>query len=119
MKLIGSKQEQGFRKVLEGSNIVSAQDDKTEAVLNVLRTTFGEVKSAYILDWIPEQGEDIFTILVDLDRIAKVEISKVNHSEIPLIETFNLKDFQRGLSKIFQIKLAVAIDLAKKQQQSG
>ncbi|CAH8713351.1 hypothetical protein M5W83_26695 [Paenibacillus thiaminolyticus] len=119
MKLIGSKQEQDFRKELEGSNIVLAQDAKAEAILNVLRTTFGEVKSAYILNWTPEQGEDIFTILVDLDRIAKVEISRVNPSEVPIIETFNLKDFQRRLSKIFQIKLAVAIDLAKKEHQNG
>ncbi|PZM64616.1 hypothetical protein DOE73_16255 [Paenibacillus dendritiformis] len=73
----------------------------------------------YILNWTPEQGEDIFTILVDLDKIAKVEISRVDHSEVPLIETFNLKDFQRRLSKIFQIKLAVAIDLAKKEHQNS
>lgn len=85
----------------------------------MLRTTFGEVKTAYILNWTPEQGEDIFTILVDLDKIAKVEISRVNHSEVPLIETINLREFQRGLSKIFQIKLAVAIDLAKKEHQKG
>lgn len=44
MKLNGSKQEQDFRKELEGSNIVTAQDGKAEAILNVLRTTFGEVK---------------------------------------------------------------------------
>ena len=119
MKLIGSKQEQDFRKKLEGSNIVSAQDGKAEAIMNVLRTTFGEVKSAYILNWTPDQSEDIFTILVNLDKIAKIEISRVNHSEVPIIETFNLKDFQRGLSKIFQIKLAVAIDLAKKEHQNG
>ncbi|MDN4621058.1 hypothetical protein QCD85_23270 [Paenibacillus sp. PsM32] len=119
MKLIGSKQEQDFRKELECSNIVSAQDAKAEAILNVLIITFGEVKSAYILNWTPEQGEDIFTILVNLDRIAKVEISRVNPSEVPIIETFNLKDFQRRLSKIFQIKLAVAIDLAKKEHQNG
>ncbi|GIP58614.1 hypothetical protein [Paenibacillus woosongensis] len=119
MKLIGSKQEQDFRKELEGSNIVSAKDIKAEAILNVLRNTFGEVKSAYILNWTPEQGEDIFTILVDLDKIAKVEISRVNPSEVPIIETFNLKDFQRKLSKVFQIKLAVAIDLAKKEHQNG
>jgi hypothetical protein len=117
MKLIGSKQEQDFRKELEGSNIVLAQDDKAKVIINVLKTTFGEMKTAYILNWTPEQGEDIFTILVDLDKIAKVEISRVNLSEVPLIEIYNLKDFQRRLSKIFQIKLAVAIDLAKKEHQ--
>ncbi|ADM71260.1 hypothetical protein GMA19_03454 [Paenibacillus polymyxa E681] len=119
MKLIGSKQEQDFRKELEGSNLVLAKDGKAEKILNVLRVTFGELKSAYILNWTPEQGEDIYTILVDIDKIAKVEISRVNHSEVPLIETYTLRDFQKRLSKIFQIKLAVAIDIAKTEHLKG
>ncbi|WP_339221951.1 hypothetical protein [Paenibacillus sp. FSL W7-1332] len=119
MKLKGSKQEQEFRKELEGSNLVLAKDGKVELIMNVLKDTFGELKSAYILNWTPEQGEDIYTILVDTDKIAKVEISRVNQSEVPLIETYNLKDFQKQLSKVFQIKLAVAIDLAKTEHQEG
>jgi len=119
MKLKGSKQEQDFRKELEGSNLVLAKGGKAELIMNVLKDTFGELKSAYILNWTPEQGEDIYTILVDIDIIAKVEISRVNHSEVPLIETYNLKDFQKRLSKVFQIKLAVAIDLAKTEHQEG
>ncbi|WP_240961547.1 hypothetical protein [Aneurinibacillus aneurinilyticus] len=119
MKLIGSKQEQDFRKELAASNIIKAQGEKERAILKALRNIFGEIKSAYILNWTPEQGEDIFTILIDLDKIAKVEISRVNNSEAPIIETFKLKDFQKGLSKVFQIKLAVAIDLAKKDHQNG
>lgn len=119
MKLIGSKQEKDFRQELQGSNIASAQDSKAEEILKVLITTFGEVKSAYILNWTPDQSEDIFTLLVGLDRIAKIEISRVNDSEEPIIEPLNLKDFQKGLSKIFRIKLAVAIDLAKKEHQNG
>ncbi|MCP3808129.1 hypothetical protein NLX78_12900 [Paenibacillus sp. Lou8.1] len=119
MKLIGSKQEQDFRKELADCNIIVAQGDKEKAILNVLRTIFGEIKTAYILNWTPEQYEDIFTILIDLDKIAKVEISRINHLEAPIIETFTLKDFQKGLSKIFQIKLAVAIDLAKKDHRNS
>lgn len=119
MKLKGSKQEQDFIKELEGSNLVLAKDGKAEIILNLLRVTFGELKSAYILNWTPEQDVDIYTFLVDIDKIAKVEISRVNHSEVPLIETYKLKDFQKRLSKIFQIKLAVAIDLAKTEHQEG
>lgn len=113
MKLIGSKQEQDFRKELEGSNIVLAQDSKAQKILNELRATFGDVKTAYILNWTPEQAEDIFTILINLDKIVKVEISRINESEVPIIESFHIKNYQKGLSKVFQIKLAVALDLAK------
>ncbi|MEJ8546875.1 hypothetical protein [Brevibacillus borstelensis] len=119
MKLIGSKQEQEFRKELAASNIIMAQGDKEKAILKELRNTFGDMKTAYILNWTPEQCEDIFTILIDLDKIAKVEISRINHCEAPIIETYNFKEFQKGLSKIFQIKLAVAIYLAKKDHQNG
>lgn len=119
MKLIGSKQEQDFRKELVVSNISLSQGDKENALLEVLKDTFGEFKSAYILNWTPEQGEDIYTILVDLNRIAKVEVSRINCLEAPIIETFRLKDFEKGLSKIFQIKLAVAIDLAKKDLENS
>ncbi|NMP07597.1 hypothetical protein HH298_01205 [Paenibacillus polymyxa] len=87
--------------------------------MKVLRTTFGEIKTAYILNWTPEQSEDIFTILIELDKIAKVEISRFTHLETPIIETFKLRDFQKGLSKVFQIKLVVAIDMAQKDHYKG
>lgn len=119
MKLIGSKQEQDFRKELAASNITLSQDDKKIALLEVLKATFGEIRTAYILNWTPEQNEDIYIILVGLDKVAKVEISRINCFEAPVIEIFMLKDFKKGLSKIFQIKLAVAIDLAKKDIENS
>jgi hypothetical protein len=113
MKLIGSKQEQEFRKELVASKLTVSQDDKVNTLFKVLRA-LGEFKTAYILNWTPEQGDDIFTILIDLDKVAKIEISRINSSEKPVVEIFKLKDFYKGLSKVFQIKLAVAIDLAKR-----
>lgn len=118
MKLIGSKQEEDFRKELSASNITLSQGDKEKILLRVLSSAFGKINTAYILNWTPEQGEDIYTVLVNLDKIAKVEISRVNCLEAPFIETFKLKDFEKGLSKVFQIKLAVAIDLAKKDLEN-
>lgn len=77
MKLKGSKQEQDFRKELEGSNLVLAKDGKAEIIMNVLKVTFGELKSAYILNWTPEQGEDIYTILV-LTLIKSLKLKLVD-----------------------------------------
>lgn len=111
MKLIGSKQEQEFRKLLV--NYLN-QGDQDDPLFKVLKSTFSEIKTAYILSWTPEQGEDIYTILVDMDKVAIVEISRINCLEAPIIETFSLKDYKKRLSKVFQIKLAVAIDLAEK-----
>ena len=114
MKLLGSKKEQDFREALVASKITLSQDDKVNALFKVLKTILGEFKTGYILNWTPEQDEDIYIILVNLDKIAKVEISRINSLEEPVVEIFNLKDFKKGLSKVFQVKLAVAIELAKK-----
>lgn len=110
MKLIGSKTEEEFRNSLV--NYLN-QGDKDDSLYKVLKSTFSESKTAYILSWTPEQREDIYVILVNIDKVAIIEISRINRMEKPIIEIFSLKDYKKRLSKIFQIKLAVAIDLAK------
>ena len=117
MKLIGSKQEQEIRSELIKSHKVLYEGNSDKGLLGTLKLYFEGMKTAYILNWIPEQGEDLYTILIDTDIIAKVEINKINQEDNPIIETFKLKEFQKGLSKLSQIKLAVAIDLAQKDME--
>ncbi len=76
------------------------------------------MKTAYFIDWIPEQCEDIFEILIDTDFIAIIQIERLNRKTEPLVDVIKLKDYKKGLKKIEQIKLAVAIDLAKKDISS-
>ncbi|QUH28785.1 hypothetical protein [Vallitalea guaymasensis] len=44
----------------------------------------------------------------------QLELNRLNPNDKPYFETFTLYDFKRGLSKITQIKLVVALDLATK-----
>ena len=37
---------------------------------------FGPMEKAFIVDWIPEQGEDIYTIVINRDAIIVLEISR-------------------------------------------
>lgn len=117
MRLIGSKQEQEFRNELIMSHKALFEHDSRNRLLRVLKMHFEELKTAYIINWIPEQGEDLYTVLIDTDMIAKVEVSKIIQNNEPIVETFKLKEFQKGLSKLSQIKLAVAVDLAQKDMK--
>ncbi|WP_163103509.1 hypothetical protein [Peribacillus alkalitolerans] len=114
MKLIGSNTERDFRKQLNES-YESLFNVKPSPLLALLQSKFPVMKTAYILNWIPEQGEDIYTIFIDREIIVIVELDRFNLELEPLLETISMNDYVKGLSKINQIKLAVAIDLASKQ----
>lgn len=116
MRLIGSKQEQEVRNELINSHKTLFGGGSDERLLKVLKLYF-DMKTAYILNWIPEQGEDLYTLLINTDMIARIEISRINQKADPIIKTCELKEFQKGLSKILQIKLVVAIDLARKDMK--
>ncbi|MFD2216428.1 hypothetical protein [Metabacillus endolithicus] len=113
MKLIGSKTEQNIREQLIKSYKYLLNDKSNKKLLSVIESTFPNMKSAYIIDWIPEQGEDIYTVLINTETITKIEISRVDTNVKPVIESISVTNFRKSLSKIRQIKLAVAIDLAK------
>jgi hypothetical protein len=110
VKLIGSKTEKEFRELLIKSNYSLFNDIKEKGFLDFLKNHFPEMTSAYIVDWIPEQGEDIYKILINDDLI--VEIEKVRETnETSILNSMSVNDYKKRLSKINQIKLAVAIDL--------
>lgn len=42
----------------------------------VLRRFFPELKRAFVMHWIPEQGEDIYWVLIGPTEIAEIEIPR-------------------------------------------
>jgi hypothetical protein len=113
VRLIGSKTEQEFRDALIKSHTALFEEISYKGLLQVLKTNFPRMKTAYFIRHIPEQGEDLYTMLVDIDTIAKIEISRYSEDEKPVVEINNINDFKRGISKVEQIKLEVAVELAK------
>ncbi|KOO47181.1 hypothetical protein [Priestia koreensis] len=113
MKLIGSKTEQEIRELLIKSNQLLFKSEEKKRLLEVIKCSYPEMITAYIIYWIPEQGEDIYKILINDSIISEIELERNNSEIMPKVETITISQYLRGLSKQNQIKLAVALDLAK------
>jgi hypothetical protein len=70
------------------------------------------MKTGYLLNWIAEQGEEIFSTLADKTCIARVEVDKVDINVGPLFEIISIEEYARKAGRFKRIKLAVAVDLA-------
>lgn len=96
------------------SHIALFHDEKEIRFLNALKDNFPQMITAYILYWIPEQGEDILTCLINTDLIAEIEIDRHDLTAKPIIEFCPLDyEYIKKLRKISQITIAIAVELAK------
>lgn len=80
----------------------------------MIRSLYPEMKTAYIIHWIPEQSEDIYKVLIDVNIILEIELDRFNTEIEPIVNLKSIPKYIQGLSKQNQIKLAVALDLARK-----
>ena len=74
-------------------------------------------KYFYIVDWIAEQAEDIYFVLLINDRIVEVEISRIEQSLNPIrYVEYRLNDYmknKRNISKDVRRKIDIAQKLLK------
>lgn len=101
---------QSKEKLLNGKN--SAE------LLSALRANFPDwTDNVFIVGWIPEQGEDIFTVLVDGDKVVEVEISRISPAENPVsFDVLTVQEYLEqnpALSKTTRRKLDAAIQLSQ------
>ena len=81
---------------------------------NALREVLPDPECAIVLQWVPEQAEDIYWILVGPDDIAIVEIPRNSNSEpaCPLIQRTTVERYrERRLSKVTREKLELALGM--------
>lgn len=119
LKLIGSKTEQEVREQLMVSNKSLFENEERRRLLDVLHRNFPGLETAYILHWIPEQEEDFYKILINDSLIVAIELNRINQYIVPTITFMPISQYKVGLSKINQIKLAVAFDLARKDMNKA
>jgi len=113
LKLKGTRTELEIREGLLKSHQSLFHDERSSRLLSILKTFFPEMKTAYIIYWTPEQGEDIFSLLINNDKIASIEIDRYDPSIEPIVESEPLNNiYIKGLRKIPQITLAIALELA-------
>lgn len=109
MKLIGSRMEQQMREELLRSNR-SLQDGSTGgALVGVLQAANFDVTGAYVLNWIPEQAEDIYVVLAESGEILIAEIPR--GAGQAHVERRELADYAKKCTKVQRLKIAVAQDL--------
>jgi len=108
MKLIGSLAEGLLREQLLRTN-AALNDGSDDRLVDALRAETANVADAFVLDWVMDQGEDIYTVLVSPDEIVVVEVPR-DDGEI-LVVRRTLADYRRGCRKSARIKIAVALDL--------
>jgi len=110
MKLIGSKMESDYRK-----GLITSHDShfKRESKLKRILEEYGHsTERAYVLSWFPDQDTEYFCVLVDGEYLVHIEIDRYESSAIPKIERSELNNYLKGLSRMHQVQLAVARDLA-------
>jgi hypothetical protein len=109
MKLIGSLSEQRERRDLVASN---AQLRGGQTPLAVALQSHGiDLTTAYVLEWIPEQAEDLFVVLVGRERIVRLEVARSDGSILAFDETGLAAYVPTG--RPARLRLAVALDLVQ------
>ncbi len=110
MHLRQTKTEQEFLAELQRSHDALFNSNEKSPLYTALCHVLPELKTAYVLGWTPEQSEDIYLVLIDNTKLIKIEIER-NSGVCLAVDHLDLRHYERGLSKINQIKLAVAREM--------
>ncbi len=113
MRLIGSKMEREYREELINSRLFHFSWNSQSRLKQALDAQGDDTSNAYVIDWIPEQAEDIYLVLIDGSELRRVELQRLDTIAIPVIERLDLNEYKLGLKRAKQVKLLVAQDLAR------
>lgn len=112
MKLIGSRTEKSIEDALKTNRKLLFQNIMSIPWKNELLKLDPDLKTAYELYYIPEQGEDIRTFITDKKEIYVIEISRVDPQEPVIVEQINFHDYKKSLrGKDANLKLIIALKL--------
>lgn len=114
MKLIGSPLEEEIRaRLIRGRRELMVEGRHPELMSELVRH-FGQVESAFFLGHTPDQGEDLYTLLVNGDQVASCEIPRVPGGCYSPVEAVSVHRYARGLrGKERSLALLIARALAE------
>ncbi|EPX55097.1 hypothetical protein D187_009603 [Cystobacter fuscus DSM 2262] len=80
---------------LESSNswLFEGQNSR---LLSALTAVCPGLKKAFVVDWIPEQGEDIYTVVAGPDLLVVVEVDRLSVAVEPIVEVFSVRDYKKA-----------------------
>jgi hypothetical protein len=96
-------------------------DTSASALLSVLRRRLQSATgNMYVLDWIPEQFDDLYDVLVDGVSVVHIEISRGSATE-DVFQMWPVEEYlgmvRKVLTKPARRKLELALQLAKAEGQ--
>lgn len=91
------------------------------SLLHVLRQVRPDIEFAFVFNWIPEQGEDIYWLLVNREAILIVEVPRPGlENSAPIVQTLDVHTFRRRkLSAEVQRRFGAALELVDEGAESG
>ena len=114
MKLRNSKTEHDLRVELKRSQLALLNAPDKARLLEVVLKSAPDSVSPFILNWIPEQGEDVYVILADQNCVLTIELDRVNVEEEAVVSKTDVRTYESGLGKHARLKLAIAKSLTSK-----
>lgn len=110
MKLVGSAVEKEIREALISSVSYIFEN---RIILGFLERFFGPLSSVYVLGHTPDQGEDLYVVLVNGSAIAKFELSRSCNAEPENFVVISIDEYRKAIrGRHSQLKLSIATELA-------
>jgi len=112
MKLVNSLLEKGLEDGLVKGKITPNTFDGDKRILKVLKENVPNFKCGYVVSWTPEQGEDLYSIVVNEKVIFKIEVNRIDLEEEVIWSAVPIKEYRKGLKgKPAQLGLEIALKL--------
>lgn len=111
MRLIGSRTEVEYRKNLMSSHELYFV--KESRLTLVLESQGYPTENVYLLDWIPDQRECFYSVLIEGVYLLSTEIDRCEFSAALAVERSEIEGYLKGLSRSRQVQLSVAMHLAQ------
>lgn len=90
--------------------------DRNIALRDVLAAKYGQLKFAFVIDWIPEQGEDIYTVVIPSSKIAVIEIPRSkDHGDQVSIEETPIHQYRKRVTGKDKRKMLAVVELLMKK----
>lgn len=122
MRLTGSLTEDRLREELLRSNAALCDGRAHPALSALLRGRGVDLATAFVLDWVPEQSEDIYTILDGDPRVLTIELPRGMGGAPPVVEAVPFASFREAMSKgarLNRLRFAVAEALVSRASRAG
>jgi hypothetical protein len=121
MKLTNSVTENEYRVDLINSKKYLFESEKGKRVLEHINRIYGNIITIYALAHTPEQGEDVFRLLVNGEKVIGFDLqNEAGGFEALNITIYSLKEYEKQLGgKMGRIKLAIALDLSSKDMSNS